>query len=128
GGLVLAVADGLGHGEAAARTAKICVATLSAHAGEPIERMLMWCHQDLMDTRGVALSLASYDAVRCELTWLGVGNIESVFCAVGGPVPVPPRSLVVRNGVVGMRLPPIKVTRIPVSAGDVLVLATDGIA
>jgi phosphoserine phosphatase RsbX len=126
GGLVLAVVDALGHGEPAASAARICIATLSAHTGDPVDRMLMRCHEQLVHTRGAALSLASYDSVRSELTWVGVGNVESVYFALGRPV-ITPRSLVVRNGVVGMRLPPNRVTTIPVSSGDMLVFATDGI-
>jgi negative regulator of sigma-B (phosphoserine phosphatase) len=127
GGLVFAVVDALGHGDPAASTAKICAAALGRHAGEPVERMIAWCHEALVGTRGAAVSVASYDAARSELTWTGVGNVESVFWASARSAPTAPRHLVGRNGVVGMRLPPVRVTTIPVSSGDTLVFATDGI-
>jgi len=61
------------------------------------------------------------------MTWLGVGNVAGLL--IRGDPGVAPRQelLLLRNGVVGRQLPPLQAGVLPVSAGDTLVLATDGV-
>lgn len=128
GGVLVAVVDGLGHGPDAAVAGRAAVATLAAHAGEPVGMLAERCHQALKGTRGVALSLALCDTPGHTLTWAGVGNIEGVLLRAD-PYARPAREyLLQRSGVVGYQMPPsIRAERLPVSRGDTLLLATDGI-
>jgi phosphoserine phosphatase RsbX len=61
-GALVGVIDGLGHGEEAAVAAAIAVATLTAHAHEPVISLLKRCHEQLKGTRGVVMSVASFAA------------------------------------------------------------------
>jgi hypothetical protein len=126
GGLV-AVVDGLGHGLEAARAAQTAVETLESHATEPPSRLVLRCHEKARSTRGLALSLASFDATAGTMTWIGVGNVNAVlFRAKPGQMP-PQETLVLRSGVVGQRLPPLVSASLPISAGDQVIFATDGV-
>jgi len=127
-GVVLAVADGLGHGTEAALAADLAVRTVERYAAEPLIEIVKRCHQSLLPTRGAALSLARWDARDRVLTWIGVGNVEGLLLqANGGAAPASHR-LVLRGGVVGVRLPTLLVTPVVVAGTGLLVLATDGIA
>lgn len=127
-GFLAAAVDGLGHGEQAASAAGIAKTTLAAHAGEPVVALIHRCHQALRATRGVVLSLGSFDLGRGLLTWLGVGNVQGVVLRRGLTLDVAEESLLLRAGVVGAQLPQLQETVLPLSAGDTLIFATDGIA
>ena len=128
GGFLAAAVDGLGHGEPAASAANIARRTLEAHAQEPPVELIQRCHQALRATRGIVLSLGSFDLRRELLTWLGVGNVQGAFLRRGPTNDVAEDSLLLRAGVVGAQLPVLQATVLPLSAGDTLVFATDGIA
>ena len=127
GGVLAAVLDGLGHGQEAAHAAKLAVAELERHASEPPVALLRRCHTALRGTRGVVMSLASFDTRAHTLSWLGVGNVEAVLVRAhpaGGPSR---EHVMLRGGVVGHDLPPLQVFTIPVVPGDCLTFATDGV-
>lgn len=127
GGVLLAVVDGLGHGDEAAAAAGAAIAVLREHAGEPLVRLLQHCHERLQPTRGVVLTVAALDAAKATLSWVGVGNVEAVLIGSASGTPGNKMWLTNRNGVVGFRLPALEVRTVPVAVGDLLILATDGI-
>lgn len=129
-GALVAVVDGLGHGEEAAFAARVAVQTLARHAGEPLPEMVRRCHEALRGTRGVVVSLAYFETARDTLSWVGLGNVRGVLItanheADGSPV----TRLVTRSGIVGAgaALPPVRPWVIPLQPQDTLVLATDGL-
>src|SRR5512143_2254610 len=124
-GALAAVVDGLGHGEGAAVAANLAVHTLESHASEPVIALIRRCHEALMRTRGVVLTLASFNAQGDSMTWLGVGNAEGVLLRVAPNLPH--ETVLLRGGVVGCQLPPLRASVLPVARGDTLVLATDGV-
>lgn len=126
-GAVVAVVDGLGHGPEAALAAEAAAEILRDHAEAPVEELLQRCHEGMHKTRGAALTLASIDARTSSMDWGGVGNVEAVLLRAR---PAPTRSheaAPTRGGVVGFRLPPLKVNHLTLYSGDVLVFASDGI-
>ncbi len=125
--VLLAVVDGLGHGEEAASVAEIAVATLKRHAREPLLHLLKQCHEDLLGTRGVVMSLAFIDAPNNTLSWLGVGDVEGVLLRNDVFAGRPLEYILLRGGVVGYRLPPVKETVLTLRRDDTLIFATDGI-
>jgi phosphoserine phosphatase RsbX len=127
GGALVAVVDGLGHGEEAAAAAKAAVHTLERFAHEPLLSLLQRCHDALIGTRGVVLSLAAFDATRDSMTWLGVGNVEGVLQHADWSDRSARVDLITRGGIVGHELPAVQAAVVPVSPGDTLVLATDGV-
>jgi negative regulator of sigma-B (phosphoserine phosphatase) len=126
-GVLIAALDGLGHGEEAATAAAVAAATLETHAAEPVMTLVQRCHEALRATRGVAMSIASFNVSRGMLSWLGVGNVEGVLLRRGSGRTEAEMPLLLRAGVVGFQLPSLDVEVLPLSAGDTLIFATDGI-
>lgn len=130
GGALVAVVDGIGHGEEAAAAARVAVDTLDRHAGESLPELVRYCHDDLRGTRGVVMSVAHFDATHDMMTWVGLGNVEGVLLAGDHVVGRPYTSLVTRGGMVGNAaagLPPVRPWVIPMQRSDIVVLATDGL-
>ncbi len=126
-GVLMAALDGVGHGEEAASAAKIARMILERHAEEPAIALIQRCHEELRATRGVVMSVASFNLPHGLLTWLGVGNVQGVLLRPGlTPLPAE-ESLLLRAGVVGAQLPPLQAAVLPLTSGDTLVFATDGI-
>jgi phosphoserine phosphatase RsbX len=126
-GAMLAVVDGLGHGHGAAAAAKIAAEVLERNAKESVIHLMQICHEHLKPTRGVVMSIASFDFAEATLTWLGVGNVEGVLLQRDAYGTVTHEVLPLRGGVVGDRLPPLLASIVPLSRGDTLIFATDGI-
>jgi phosphoserine phosphatase RsbX len=127
GGILIAAIDGVGHGESAAAAAKAAASFLESHADQPIITLMQLCHAALRSTRGVVLSLASVDPAHGMMTWLGVGNVQGVLRRVALHNSNGLEVLMLRGGVVGSQLPPLQAAVLPVSEGDTLVFATDGV-
>lgn len=127
-GVLVAAVDGVGHGRAAARAATIAAETLGRFADEALLSLLQRCHRILRGTRGVVFSLASLSSVDNRMTWLGVGNVEGMLLRADPRVIPTQESLVLRGGVVGVKLALPYATTIPIMPGDTLLFATDGIS
>lgn len=129
GGLLMGVIDGLGHGAEAAAAAMAAAATLEHHAHEPLVTVVRRCHERLVGTRGVVLSLASFRTIDRSLAWLGVGNIEGLLLRSNPRAGTTDGALLLRGGVVGSgRLPELQASVVALEKGDTLVFATDGIS
>ena len=124
---LVAVVDGLGHGEEAAAAALEACALLECNAEENVISLIKRCHLELNGMRGVVMSLASFNLRDALMTWIGVGNVQGTLLrqengATGGD-----ESLLLRPGVVGNQLPPLQAAVLPIFAGDSLIFATDGV-
>ncbi len=128
GGVLVAVIDGLGHGPEAHLAASAAIAVLSRRPQSPVTDLIRLCHAEIKSTRGVVLSLASFDTTHGLVTWAGVGDVEGVLLSASDPSRSGRQSLLLRNGVVGYQLPSLRETICPVATGDVLILATDGVS
>lgn len=128
GGVLVAVIDGLGHGPEAHLAANAAVAALSRRPEAPVTDLIQACHAEIKSTRGVVLSLASFDAARGVVTWAGVGDVEGVLLSASDPSRAGRQPLLLRNGVVGYQLPSLREAICPVATGDTLIFATDGVS
>jgi len=126
-GVLIAAVDGTGHGVEAATAAQTAVATLAAHALDSPIALLLRCHEDLKGTRGAVMTTAFIHFDDQTLTWLGVGNVEAMLFHRGHGHFFKPDRLLLRNGIVGYRLPPIRAEVLPLKRLDTLILVTDGI-
>lgn len=126
-GVLVAVADGLGHGEPAAEAARLALNTVEEYSHKPLVQVLERCGQRLRETRGVVMSLALLNALDNSMEWLGVGNVEGLLVRSTPDGERANESLILSQGVVGVLLPPLRAATVKVDPGDVLVLATDGI-
>jgi hypothetical protein len=125
-GFLIAVLDGIGHGEEAAAASKMASRILEERAVDPVIALVRRCHEELRDTRGVVMSIASFNIGHSLMNWLGVGNVHGVLLR-GRDLPLMEESLLLRAGVVGNQLPPLQAAVLPLNAGDTVVFATDGV-
>lgn len=123
-GALLAVIDGLGHGPEAALAAREAADILRAQPALPVSDLIDLCHEGLRKTRGAVMSVASLDIRSSTIDCCGVGNVEGVLFRADRSR----EAIATRGGVVGYRLPCLKVSTLTVSFGDTLVLVTDGIS
>lgn len=127
-GMLVAVVDGLGHGEEAAAAAQLAVEEVKRSRLESVISLVNRCHEALRGTRGVVMSVAFFNRLEDTMTWLGVGNVDGLLLRAEPVGKRARESLVLRGGVVGGRLPALHASIVPVVPGDTLILVTDGIA
>ncbi|NVB78228.1 MAG: SpoIIE family protein phosphatase [Kofleriaceae bacterium] len=125
GGALVAVIDGLGHGKDACLASERAEQVLSGNPAGEVTELVKLCHTALRTTRGAVMSLASFDAERGTMTWLGVGNVEAIL--VRAEPGASAEAVAMRGGTIGYMLPPLHPRTLVVHPGDTLVLATDGI-
>lgn len=125
-GVLAAVIDGVGHGSEAAHAARTAGTTLiSSPLGDAVS--LVWrCHEALKTTRGVVMTLLCCSPSGA-MTWVGVGNIEGVLFRNDANGRPRASHVVLRGGVVGDRLPPLRAESVVLQPRDTVILATDGI-
>jgi serine/threonine protein phosphatase PrpC len=124
-GALIAVVDGLGHGEEAAAAALTAISVLEQNATMNIVSLIQYCHERLRSTRGVVMSVASFNRHDRVFSWIGIGNVHGLFMSNNGP---PAReTLLLRAGVVGHQLPRLQASMLPLEPGDTLILNTDGV-
>jgi negative regulator of sigma-B (phosphoserine phosphatase) len=125
--VLVAVVDGLGHGGDAARASSAAAAALRGFPGD-VAAAFAACDAALAGTRGAAMTLATLDEGGA-LSWAGIGNVEGfVLQARTSPIERAREHLTLRGGVVGARATPARVSSLQLARGDVLVMASDGIA
>ncbi len=122
--VLVAIADGLGSGEKAARSARLAVQGVAEFPTEALQDILAYCHYTILAAGGVGVMMAllRLDTLAHRLEFSGVGNVR--FQAHSRE-PIQP---IVRYGYLGVRLPSLHVYRSPYTPGDVFVLHTDGVS
>jgi hypothetical protein len=127
GGALLAVIDGLGHGEEAFSAAELAKTAIEANSRESVESLVRLCHTALRRTRGAVMSLAAIDLENGLLHWLGVGNVQALLCRFDGTAMPVREELLLRSGIVGAQLPRLCPAAVPIRRHDTLIFTTDGI-
>ncbi len=125
--VVVAVVDGLGHGDEATRAAGSAVRVLDEFGHEPILGLMQRCHEALLETRGVVMTMARFNSADQTITWLGIGNVEGMILRRDADGHRVRESVIGRGGVVGYQMPTLHAAIIPIRAADLLIFATDGI-
>jgi negative regulator of sigma-B (phosphoserine phosphatase) len=129
GGALVAVVDGLGHGDEAADAADAAAEVLRAHADWEPQALLQRCHESLRGTRGAVITFAWFDLAVTQLRWAGVGNVEARFLRATDIRGARHAGPVVLGGVVGFQIPrALRTSTIDLEPGDAVAFATDGIA
>jgi phosphoserine phosphatase RsbX len=125
--VLLAVVDGLGHGDEAAAAAKIATDILEANPRDDLVTLFRRAHEALRKSRGVVMSIASIKGDDATLTWMGVGNVEGLLVRARPDTKPEKESLLIRAGLLGASLPNLEPCTMPITRGDTLLLTTDGI-
>lgn len=126
-GVLLAVIDGVGHGDEAAAAARAAAEILEKHAHESVIALVKRCHEAIARTRGAVMTVASVNTLDHTITWLGVGNVEGRLLRADAGDSHSTESVLLRNGLVGLQLPALHAGVLPLTPGDLLIFATDGI-
>ena len=127
--VLLAAIDGLGHGDEAAMASKKAIRVLDEHASktDSLMDLIKRCHEDLKDTRGAVMNIASFNLKKATMLWIGIGNVHGLFFhREKGEIHPSQVTIIQRGGIVGFRLPVLQVTMMPLKFGDTLIFTTDG--
>jgi phosphoserine phosphatase RsbX len=128
-GVILAVIDGLGHGEEAAAAANAAAQVVETHPSTDIVEILTASHERLRAGRGVVMTMVSITPAAHIFTAVGVGNVTAMVVHPAGSSAESARDFVLlRGGVIGHLLPGLRPSVMQVTPGDLFVLATDGIS
>jgi anti-sigma regulatory factor (Ser/Thr protein kinase) len=124
-GLLLAVADGLGHGPLAQEAAALAIATLRGSSAISPRELLQLCHHAIARTRGAVMSVVYIPDDGTELVQAGVGNIACHLYRNRASTRLPSTP-----GVLGQARPGERVAenRSPLRGRHVLVLYSDGLS
>jgi serine phosphatase RsbU (regulator of sigma subunit) len=126
-GSVLAVlADGLGHGLAAAKAATQCLEAISRAASSGLSEALLEAHRALRGGRGAVAAAAVIDPAKRTLRTCIVGNValRRVRTAGGGAQSVSAAAI---PGILGAAFRHAPVQTFDLEAGDVVVIHSDGV-
>ena len=117
------VADGLGHGPAAAEAAAEALRIFAESAHLSPTRILEDAHGALAKTRGAAVAIAEVDHAKGLLNYAGVGNIAGAILQ-GSKT----RSMVSMNGTLGHTIGRIQQFAYPWEKDSSLIMHSDGLA
>jgi anti-sigma regulatory factor (Ser/Thr protein kinase) len=119
----LTMADGLGHGPAAAVAAQIAMETARIHTGQPLPALMERIHAALRPTRGAAIAIAEIDSLSQVLRFVGVGNIAGAIVSESGPI----RRVVSIPGTAGHQVHKIMEYTYPWDSRSNLLMHSDGL-
>lgn len=126
-GYLMSVIDGLGHGPKASVAARAAVEALKSNPNDSPDALMQRCHRRMTNTRGAVITLASLNTITHSMVWMGVGNVTGVLIQPKLNGKSHREYLLLRGGIVGYRLPPLRSYTQSVRPGDLLILVTDGI-
>lgn len=121
-GFLIVVIDVLGHGEEAHELAVEIVDYLEINYSEDVIQMIQQLHKHLKKSRGAAAGLCFLNFETGQVSYVGVGN--TVIRKFGKTE----ASLMSQDGTLGLIMHTPKEENMSVSAGDLLLLYTDGVS
>lgn len=121
--VTIAVADGLGHGPAAATASTAAVRVIAERFEQPLEHILQDAHGALRPTRGAALGIARLHLAAGRADFIGIGNIAGTIATDDSM-----RKTVSLPGIVGHEMRKVQSFSYPWLASSVLVLQSDGVS
>ncbi len=121
---LIAVMDGLGHGPVAHEATSAAIGAIAETPDASLQSLFERCNMALQRTRGVVMTIAAI-ADDGQMEWLAVGNVSGYV--VRSAPPHRHEGALTRSGVVGWRMPSLHTRSVRLDAGDLLIMATDGI-
>lgn len=121
--VTIAVADGLGHGPAAATASAAAVRTVADRFDQPLEHILQDAHGALRPTRGAAVAVVRLLLTAGRADFIGAGNIAGTIVTDDTM-----RKMVSLPGIVGHEMRKVQSFSYPWLASSVLILQSDGVS
>jgi anti-sigma regulatory factor (Ser/Thr protein kinase) len=120
----LCIVDGLGHGPLAAVAAQEAVAAFrTAPETHMPADIIQACHDALRSTRGAVMAVVAIDRDAGAFHFAGVGNIAGMLYSG-----ISTNHLLSTEGIVGHRMRTVRTVERGWSAGDAVILSTDGLS
>ena len=123
GGLLLMLADGLGHGFYAAEAAREVERLVKETASTSPAAILQDVHDALRKTRGAAVAIAAIDRESRRLCFAGVGNISATLLTRQNS-----RGMASHNGTAGHEIRKLQEFVFPWDPENLLVMHSDGLS
>jgi len=123
GRAMVAVADGLGHGQSAADASRRAVDVAVDRSGDQPAMIVAQVHAALRSTRGAALAIAELGTTGASVRYAGLGNISASLVS-----PRETKSLVSYNGIAGHEARKIQEFAYDWPADALLVMHSDGLS
>lgn len=123
GRVMVAVADGLGHGQSAADASRRAVDVAVDRSDDQPAKIVAQVHAALRSTRGAALAIAELETTRTSVRYSGLGNISASLVSPGVT-----KSLVSYSGIAGHEARKIQEFAYDWPAGALLVMHSDGLS
>ncbi len=119
---LVAVIDGVGHGEPAHRAAQAARRYVESHFDQALESIFRGVGYACRGTRGVVMALARFDWTPLRVSFAMVGNVE--VRVLNSPEPF---HYVIRRGIIGGNAPAPAVTGHAWGLESIMVLHSDGV-
>jgi len=123
GRAMVAVADGLGHGQSAADASRRAVDVAVDRSSDQPAMIVAQVHAALRSTRGAALAIAELEMTGTSVRYAGLGNISASLVS-----PSESKSLVSYGGIAGHEARKIQEFAYDWPAGALLVMHSDGLS
>lgn len=120
--IVVAVADGLGHGFEAAEASQMACEFVRANSHKEVDLIIEECSKVISSSRGAAMSVVKIHSDSETLCYSAVGNVELRALSRS------PINTVNYPGIVGKKIRRLSRSSHKLHKGDVFVLFTDGIS
>jgi anti-sigma regulatory factor (Ser/Thr protein kinase) len=119
---LIAIIDGLGHGQFAHRASQKSREYIEDHYDQPLEDIFRGVDRSCRATRGVVMTIVRFDWLKEKMKIANIGNIavrvfENSF----------PMKIVYRRGIIGRNAPKPIVTEHDWQTSSIMILHTDGI-
>jgi len=125
---LLAVIDGLGHGQEAFHAAQIAKQVIKESNQPHLSTILSDCHVAMKNTRGAVIGLVFIDYGQNRLTWVGTGNAGGKIVWRGDRGRLEQSTLMSMPGIVGFNLPKPNQQVYNMKPGTLIIMFTDGIS
>ena len=119
---LVAVIDGLGHGQFAHRAAEKAREYIERHFDLPLADIFRGTGHSCRATRGLVMALARFDWAEARLTYAAIGNIETRVMGPEVSMRFP-----IRRGIVGLNAPAAPVSEHRWEPDWVMILHSDGL-
>ncbi|MBD3268142.1 SpoIIE family protein phosphatase [bacterium] len=120
--VLVAVIDGVGHGQYAHRASQKAAEYIESHHHEPFENLFQGTFRNCRGTRGVVMAILRLDWKRETATFASIGNIEVKIWNRDQKIDFP-----LRRGIVGVNAPKPLISQHAWNPENIVVLFSDGL-
>jgi anti-sigma regulatory factor (Ser/Thr protein kinase) len=119
---IVAVVDGIGHGDKASEASKIALKVIEDQFRDELEQVVLTIHRRLQGSRGCVIGMVRMNK-EGKIEYLGVGNIRTQIYTTEMY-----KRLVSFDGLLGSNIRTLRTDRLNISTPCLIVLHSDGVA